>query len=59
MTNSKHLVDRVSEIIGYDDTNARNVILEIAKWLEEDGSHCGPRCAFRLEQQADDYSNCY
>ncbi len=55
MTEPKSLVVRVRELVGHDDTYARDAIREIAKWLEEDGSHCGPRCAFRLEQQAENY----
>jgi len=59
MTDKQTLVSRVRALVGYDDTYARDAIREIAKWLEEDGSHCDPRCAFRLEQQADNYKNDY
>jgi hypothetical protein len=55
MFEEETLVNRVTELVGYDETTARNVIREIAKWLEEDGSHCGAKCAFRLEQEADYY----
>ena len=57
MTKTKSLVARVRELAGYDDMCARAAIREIARWLEEDGSHCGPRCAFRLEQQAENYDD--
>lgn len=57
MTETKSLVARVRELAGYDDMHARAAIREIARWLEEDGSHCGPRCAFRLEQQSENYDD--
>jgi hypothetical protein len=53
----KTLVARVRELVGYDDDYARNAIREIAKWLEEEDSTCDPRCAFRLEQEADNYDD--
>ena len=57
MNKTKSLVARVRELVGHDDAYARDAIREIAKWLEEDGSLSGPRCAFRLEQQAENYDD--
>lgn len=57
MTKPKSLVARVRELVGHDDTYARDAIREIAKWLEEDGSFGGAKCAFRLEQQLEIYND--
>ena len=40
------------------NNEAKAVILEIAKWLEEDNTLTGAKCAFMLEQQIEpkDYS---
>ena len=40
------------------NNEAKAAILEIAKWLEEDGTLTGAKCAFMLEQQVEskDYS---
>lgn len=57
MTEPKSLVARVRELVGHDDTYARDAIREIAKWLVEDGSLGAAKCAFRLEQQLEIYND--
>ena len=38
MTKQKTLVDRLSEVVGYDDAYARNALREIADWIENDSN---------------------
>lgn len=45
------LLDRVAIVTGHNYDYASAAILEIAKWLEEDNTLTGAKCAFMLEQQ--------
>tara|TARA_R110000868_G_scaffold3012_1_gene20291 strand:- start:437 stop:601 length:165 start_codon:yes stop_codon:yes gene_type:complete len=54
MTKTKSLVVRVRELVGHDDTYARDAIREIAKWLEENDYS---KCSIRLKQEADNYDD--
>jgi len=53
MTEPKSLLDRVIDVVGGDYDYARASILEVAKWLEEDKTLTGAKCAFMLEQQVE------
>jgi hypothetical protein len=68
MISTNTLLQRIARAIStaplgetYEDclnNKAKAVILEVAKWLEEDNTLTGVRCAFMLEQQVEpkDYS---
>ena len=65
---TKTLLQRIATSIStapqgetYEDcrnNEAKAVLLEVAKWLEEDGTLTGAKCSFMLEQQVEpkDYS---
>lgn len=53
MTESESLYSRVIAVVGHDYDYARAAILECAKWLEEEGTLTGAKCAFMLEQQVE------
>ena len=68
MTSTKTLLQRIATAIStapqgetYEDcrnNEAKAAILEVAKWLEEDNTPTGAKCAFMLQQQVEpkDYS---
>ena len=65
---TKTLLQRIATAIStapqgetYEDcrnNEAKAALLEVAKWLEEDGTLTGAKCAFMIEQQVEptDYS---
>jgi len=68
MTSTNTLLQRIARAIStapqgetHEDcrnNEAKAAILEVAKWLEEDNTPTGVKCAFMLEQQVEpkDYS---
>ena len=68
MISTNTLLQRIARAIStapqgetYEDclnNKAEAAILEVAKWLEEDNTPTGAKCAFMLEQQVEpkDYS---
>ena len=60
---TKTLLQRIATAIStapqgetYEDcrnNEAKAVLLEVAKWLEEDNTLTGAKCAFMLEQQVE------
>ena len=63
MTSTNTLLQRIARAIStaprgetYEDclyNKAKAAGLEIAKWLEEDNTRTGAKCAFMLEQQVE------
>jgi len=53
MSKQKRLVERITDIVGYDETIARNVLREIADWMDDD--YCLFYTAYFFRKEADRY----